>query len=247
MIIIPLGTVSPYCKKRKNCPGFLIKDKDVKILLDCGSGISRLLDFPSDLKNLTVIISHLHKDHYSDLASIAYASFVYNNLGLLKEKIKVYLPNDTSCPDLNYFKNFGNEHFLEFIFYNSSDILNINNIKINFCQNPHSILTNSIKIATEKNSLVYSSDTGFLNNTLVDFANNCNLLICESTFLKEQSNNNKNHLCAEESAIIARKANVKKLLLTHFWPEIKSKVYVKEARKVIRKTFAAKENKKIIL
>ena len=103
MIVIPLGTVSPYCKKDKNCPGFLVKNKNTKILLDCGSGISRLLNFPNDLESLTVIISHLHKDHYSDLFSLGYASFVYKNLGLLSKKIKVYIPNDINCPDLMFF------------------------------------------------------------------------------------------------------------------------------------------------
>lgn len=38
--IMPVGTVSPYCKGKHNCPGFLIKYKDKRILLDCGNGIS---------------------------------------------------------------------------------------------------------------------------------------------------------------------------------------------------------------
>lgn len=247
MIGIPLGTVSPYCKKDKNCPGFLVKDKDSKILLDCGSGISRLLKFPNYLENLTIIISHLHKDHYSDLSSLGYASFVYKNLGLLNKKIKVYIPNDINCPDLMFFKNFGNENFLEFLYYESEDILSINNLTISFCRNPHPILTNSIKITNSKKTLVYSSDTGFINNALTKFSLNCDLLICESTFLKEQSHNNSNHLCAEEAALIAKKANAKKLILTHFWPEISKKHYVKEARKFFKNTYAAKENEKIYL
>ena len=68
-----LGTVSPYCKLDKNCPGFLIKNGEHKILLDCGNGITRLLNLQEDLKNLTIILSHLHKDHYGDILSIAYA------------------------------------------------------------------------------------------------------------------------------------------------------------------------------
>ena len=46
-----------------------------KILLDCGNGITRNLNFPEDLNNLTIIISHLHRDHYSDIFSIAYATY----------------------------------------------------------------------------------------------------------------------------------------------------------------------------
>ena len=55
--IIPLGTVSPYCKDEHNCPGFLVLYKNQKILLDCGNGITRYMDFPSGLENLNVIIT----------------------------------------------------------------------------------------------------------------------------------------------------------------------------------------------
>ena len=50
-----------------NCPGFLITHGESKIMLDCGSGSHSLLNFPNDLNNLSIIISHLHSDHYNDI------------------------------------------------------------------------------------------------------------------------------------------------------------------------------------
>lgn len=50
IIITPLGTVSPYPKKDRNNPGFLIEYKDINILLDCGNGITRMLDLSKHLK-----------------------------------------------------------------------------------------------------------------------------------------------------------------------------------------------------
>ena len=133
MIITPLGTVSPYCKGSKNCPGFLIYSNNQNLLLDCGSGITRLLNMPADLKNLVIIISHLHKDHYSDLSSIGYATYVYKNLGLLKDKVKVYIPKEeVFSQDYEYLMNFREENFLEFITYTHEDILN--KYKYNICQ-----------------------------------------------------------------------------------------------------------------
>ncbi len=79
LIITPLGTVSPMCYKNKNCPGFLIESEDKKILLDCGNGVSRLFDMENDLKDLIIIISHLHKDHYSDLSCFGYESYTEQN------------------------------------------------------------------------------------------------------------------------------------------------------------------------
>ena len=38
------------------------------------------------------MITHYHKDHFSDIGAIQYASYVYHNLELLNKKIKIYLP-----------------------------------------------------------------------------------------------------------------------------------------------------------
>lgn len=267
--VSPLGTVSPYPKDNKNCPGFLIESNNNKILLDCGSGISRLLDMKNDLNNLIIIISHLHKDHYSDLASIAYASYIYHNLGYIDKKINVYIPEgDTykTCEnytdkdgwgasrpitkniiDYEYLMNFGKENYLEFISYNGRQKLTHGNMEITFKCNPHSLVTFSCKITNTENTIVYSADTGFEKNSLVNFSKEADLLICESTYLRGQLKHEDNHLYAYEAATIAKLANVKKLLLTHFWPEINKSKYVDEAKEIFENTEAAIEGKKLIL
>ena len=94
IVITPLGTVSPYPKGNMNCPGYLVEYNNKKTLLDCGNGITRLLRFPEDLQDLSIIITHYHKDHLGDIGAIQYASYVYHNLGMLNEKIKIYLPKN---------------------------------------------------------------------------------------------------------------------------------------------------------
>ena len=236
-----LGSVSPYAKGKNNCPGYLIDKKETKILLDCGSGITRELNLPKDLENLTIIISHLHRDHYADLLTIGYASYVYNKLGLLKEKINVYIPEEDSI-DKTYLDKI-DEHFLNFITYDEKTRLNINGLSISFRQNPHPVTTYSIKIKNEKNTLVYSGDTGYKNNVLEEFAKDADLLICETTFLKSQKGIEDNHLTTHEAGTIADKAKVKKLMITHVWPEIKKIVYLKETKQIFKKTIVAKEGK----
>ena len=49
-----LGSVSPYIKGNDNCPGYLIENENAKVLLDCGSGITREMKLPDDLENLTI-------------------------------------------------------------------------------------------------------------------------------------------------------------------------------------------------
>ena len=245
MLLKVLGTVSPHCHKEKNCPGYLVITEDAKLLLDCGNGITRNLKYPEDIQELTIVISHLHRDHYSDIFSIAYDSYVYHNLGLLTNKIKVYIPNPTSKEELLDFQiltNLGKEQYLEVIPYNPQDKLNIGNTYITFSSNPHSIPSYSMKISEQNTALVYSGDTGYVGNTIETFAAGSNLLICESTFLKNQKKTKDYHLYAHEAAQIAKKAQVNELLLTHFWPDIDKNIYLEEAKPIFPNTKIAIEN-----
>ena len=90
IIITPLGTVSPYPKGKRNNPGFLIEYNNMNILLDCGNGITRLLEFPNCLNNLHVFITHFHLDHFLDLGPLQYSSFCYHNLGIINKPIKYF-------------------------------------------------------------------------------------------------------------------------------------------------------------
>ena len=267
--ITPLGTVSTFCHKDKCLPGFLIKRDNQNILLDCGNGITKHMILPDDLENLTIIISHLHPDHYGELLSIAQSSLVFQRFGYLKEKIKVYIPygdkidvyedyKDTdgwsasrlvtkNLIDYEYLVNLEKHGFIEFVPYTEKDKINLKDLNISFKKNPHQIITYSIKLQTHDNILVYSSDTGYKNNTLEDFSKNADLLICESTFLKGQIKLEDYHLYAHEAGKIASKSNVNKLLLTHFWPTIDKQQYVQEAKEYFENTEAAEEGMRLVL
>lgn len=269
LIITPLGTVSTYCYNGKKCPGFLVQYGENNILLDCGNGISEYLNLPKDLSSLTIIISHLHPDHYGELLSIVQTSYVFYRLGYLNEKIKVYIPEgdkikvienykdtdgwaasrlvEKNLIDFDYLLSLEKESYIQFIPYKQNDKINVDDLQISFAKNPHPLITYSTKIETEGFKLVYSSDTGYKGNCLEEFALNANLLICESTFLRGQIRNGDNHLFAYEAAKIAKKANVDRLLLTHFWPSIDKRNYVDEAREIFLNTEAAQEGKKLIL
>lgn len=259
MEIKVLGSVSPYCKDNHNCPGFLVEQEGQKILLDCGNGITRLMNLPDDLKNLKVIISHLHKDHYDDLPSLQNAAYVYHKLGLLDSKFNIYLPKTILPTDYDP-TNFDETYYDYKLItsskntysniYNYDDHCNIRlpGMKISFVPNYHSIKTYSTKIETPDLKVVYTSDLGYNSaKNLIDFAKNADLLICESTFIRKHQNYNEYHLHAFESANIARYANVKKLLLTHFWPETDKLEYLEEAKSFFENTEVAEEGKILTL
>ncbi len=247
-----LGTISPYSKLEKNCPGFLVNYGDNKILLDCGNGISRLLNLPEDLKNLSIFISHFHKDHYSDLFSLAYASFVYNNLGILKDKIKIYMPKIYEPRDWERSYNEGyydymlikhmKEKYFEINTYDEFKCIELNDLKISFMENKHDYTCYSTKLEDTEAKVIYTSDTGYESaKKLINFASDADLLIAESTFVRSDNQFSENHLHAYQSAEIAKYAKVKKLLLTHFWTERDPLDYLNEAKPIFENTEAAEE------
>ena len=116
-------------------------------------------------------------------------------------------------------------------------------MKIEFSKNPHQVNTYSTKVVDKDKTFVYSGDTGYQGNSLVRLAEEADILLCEATFLRGQTRLSDNHLYAYEAARIAKEANVRKLILTHFFPEIDKEQYVQEARTIFENTDAAEEGK----
>lgn len=238
-----LGTVSPFNATHKtNGPGFLIVDGKNKIMLDCGSGVHRMLDIPSDMENLCVFLSHLHRDHYVDIFALQYASYTMHNLGRLKNPINIFLPERP----ISIFKDILSETaaYANYTVIDENTSVDIGGTTVSFCQTDHPIQTYAIKVKNGEETVVYTSDSSFTaKDRLVQFAQNADLLICESSLLKSYGFPESNpHMTAEQAGIIAKEANVKKLMLTHFWPEEDPNNFLNEAKLIFPNTITAKEH-----
>lgn len=246
-----LGSVSPYCKAGCNCPGYLISRNHNKILLDCGSGIVGQMHMPVDLQDLTIIISHYHKDHFADLFSLGYASYCYHRMGLLNKKIVVYIPEPTlGTSEYDEFLSIlkFKESYFDIKIYNGNTKVKIDDNNISFFEVKHSITSYSCKVENPDFNLVYTGDMGYKNvEKYVDFCKDADCLISEATYLETDNVKDENHLHAFEAANIAKMANVQTLILTHFWPEHNKLEYLNEAIEVFDNTIVAEEGSVISL
>jgi len=89
----------------------------------------------------------------------------------------------------------------------------------------------------------FIADTAYCNNCL-KLAKDSDLLICESTYLNELERKAEEykHLTPKEAATIAKKANVKRLILTHFSQRYKEEDEMKkEAKKIFNSVECAKD------
>ncbi len=229
MILKVLGTESPYCTKQHNCPGFLISDGDTKLMLDAGSGTHRLLNLPEDLKNLTVVLTHLHRDHYNDVFNLQYASYVFNNQKRLEKRIEIRMPanpEDIAKDIINEPNSYANYGYV-----GEDVVLKVGNMIVTFLMTDHPVETYAVKVENKEGTIVYTSDTSFsAKDRIVEFAKGADILICEASLLVAYGFDEYNsHLTAKQAGIIAKEAQVKKLILTHFWPEETKNNYYIEA------------------
>lgn len=238
-----LGTQSPYATENHNCPGFLISEGEDKVMLDCGSGSHRLLNLPEDLKNLHVFISHFHREHYTDLYNLMYASYVFRRQRRLRYPISVHLPMTPSviADDIYNEENEYADYYKILNEFHSG--VSVGNLRVSFGINSHSSESYSFKVEDGKSTVVYTSDISFASKEMiVNFAKDADLLICESSLLEKYGFPEINpHLTAKQAAIIAKEANVKQLMLTHFWPEEDPENYVAEAKTVFENVVDANE------
>lgn len=96
---------------------------------------------------------------------------------------------------------------------------------------------------TEGKKIVFISDTAYCKSA-VDLSKDADLLICESTYLSDLKDKAKDylHLTAEQAGDIAKKADVKKLVLTHFSQRYKDVTEIEdEVKKVFKDSICAKD------
>ncbi len=222
MKITVLGSGSTAPRIKRNMSGYLLEANGKKILFDSGAGtIRQLLKLKVDLLDIDhIFYTHLHNDHINDLPAIIWS----NNYGTYRKKpLNIYGPKGFK----KYFKTLM-EKILnpKKLIYsiNAKEMANNAIIKIPIKKNNYIIIKSikskhtensiSYRIEYKNKSIVYSGDTDY-SNEIIKISKNADLLILECSFPYKF----KGHLTPALCGKIAKKANAKKLVLTHFYPE----------------------------
>ena len=197
-----------------------IETNNCKILLDCGNSAKYILEKLSNLKVNpqeidAIFITHVHSDHVKGLQ-------------VLVKKInpKVYMTKEM-YPYLDYVTNY------EFI---NSDSITLKDIKIEVIKTSHDTESSVGYIINNDNkSIVYLTDTGYINKKYYNILSNRNIYIFESNHDVEMLNNgsypfelrkrilsDKGHLSNYDSAKYLSKfigTNTEKIILAHLSEE----------------------------
>lgn len=179
----------------------LIQTKNTKILIDLGvtksyteEKLKELNVDPNEIK--AVLITHTHTDHIDGLKVFLkkYKPVLYVN------KIIFSLLNE-------YITDF------DYVLYENSTFM-IDDIKVNVIKTSHDVKGSvGFILSSDDKSLVYITDTGYINNKYFDLLRNHNLYILESNhdvkmlmegkypyYLKKRILGDKGHLSNEDCA-----------------------------------------------
>lgn len=227
MKLTVLGCWGPYPRAGGACSGYLIRDAGTSILLEAGSGsLSRLMNYIDFQLLDAVIVTHLHHDHYLDLFPLRHAVEGARRAGSRHAPLKLFIPsnpaNEFSLLD-SYKKAFQviAIESLPVEIIKSGDTsrrMDIGGLPVSFVPTKHSLPGYSVSFG-EKDRLVFSSDTARTDG-LVALAGGASLFLCEASGMDRDVNYLKDiHLTARQAGEVAKAAGVKRLLITHFWPE----------------------------
>ncbi len=224
MKIILLGTGTTLPQVNRNTSGLLIEIDGDCLLFDCGSGILRQIEEAHvDFTQIhNIFISHMHADHVSDLPILLKANLMRKNPNILN----IFGPSTL--------KKQMNAWFTEIYPYLDKilDKIRIEEIiagasietrawKIQFIPVHHGIEAYGFKLISKGKVIVYSGDTAPCEE-LIQAANNADVLIHECSYPSDLGPR-KDHTTPHELGKIAQQAKIKRLVLTHFYPEIQGR------------------------
>lgn len=203
------------------CSGYLVRDGDTTIWMDCGNGsfvnLQRHVD-PADLT--AVVITHEHPDHCVDL----YGLHVVLRYGIERSGVPVYAPAgaDQRLGALVEWGDTFDWHPID-----DGSVASIGEIAVAFSRTDHPPPTYAVDLTGgDGRRLVYTSDTG--PGWSVDaFAAGAHVVLSEASYI-HADRRSPIHLSAREAGTAARAAAAERLVLTHLWPQVDPSTIVEE-------------------
>ena len=233
--ILGSGTCVPSLE-RSSC-SVLLEIDNQKMVIDMGPGtMRRLLRAGTTISQVShIFLSHFHPDHSSELVPFLFASKYPAHA---RRRTPLTIVAGTGFSD--FFSGLGAVYqewidigpdLLKIIELDNTAraIQSFDNFELGSMPVMHRPESLAYRItAPHGGSVVYSGDTDVCDN-LVDIAENAGLFICESAFPDDSKK--EGHLTPSRAGDIASRSNVRKLVLTHFYPECETVDIEKECRK----------------
>ncbi len=224
MRVTTVGTGAAAPSPRRVCAGHLVVAGDVRLLMDCGSGVvHRMAALRLDWSAIThVALTHFDNDHVSDLATLLVA-FRYGQLpprsapctilgppgtAALLDRLAAALWDKLLAP--GYPRVVREVASGERVELDAGVTLEARKV-------PHTDESVGWEVAADGVRLVYTGDTGY-DEGVAEWAAGCDLLLTECSL--PDALGIPSHLTPTQAGRMARLAGARRLVLTHFYPPV---------------------------
>ena len=242
LIILGAGGWCPAFGRQTACA--VLRNGHEAIMIDAGTGVSRLLEHPeylAGIEKLDIVLTHFHLDHIAGLAYLP-------ALGVCDE-MTVWGPGSllyqTATDSL--LARISHEPFHP-VPLDAQDILvrdlpaedfELAGVRVALRrQDRHSAPSLALRFGDE---LAWVTDTAFDPGS-VGFAHGCQLLAHEAWFTSAHPRNPEIHSSAAEAAEVASEAGVERLLLIHLPPFEQSVAELElEAQRIVPQALSARD------
>lgn len=244
MKLIFLGTNGWYSSRTGDTPSILLDTKDHYIVLDAGNGISKLDQYITEDKPISLFISHFHIDHVSGLHTLNKFEFkqgidVYVGEGRKRDfETLVNIPFTVGyIPKPENIYNLKTEIRLHELSEKGENIP----FKASAIPQHHAYGDHGYRFEIDGKIIAYTGDCG-VSDGLNRLAKNADALITECNNKQTPEDDPWGHLDPYLAANVAKEAGVRQLILTHFGPIAYTSKQDREwAKSEARKIFADTE------
>jgi ribonuclease BN (tRNA processing enzyme) len=224
MRLTTLGTGTIALSPSRACAGYLVEAGEVRLLLDCGSGVARrLAELALPWPDVThVALSHFHIDHHGDLPTLLFA-WRYGILPARSAPLTVIGPPGTADLMARLAAAYGSWVLDPGFPVTVTEIApgspvalgpgaSLESFKV-----PHTGESVAYSVTAGTRRLVYTGDTGFAP-ALAEWARGCDVLLCECSLPEAMAI--PEHLTPEQCGALAESAGPGRLVLTHLYPPV---------------------------
>lgn len=190
--------------------GYLVRSATTVVLLDAGPGTFAKLQLLADPASLdAIVISHHHPDHWTDLYGLAvHAGFVSGRNG-----IPVFAPEGLARR-----AHLEDSPALDWHPVTDGDRIGIGDLTCRFHRTEHPGETLAVRVDGLRRSLGYSADSG-PGWALADLGSDLDLVLCEATYTTDHEGT-AGHMSGRQAGEQAKRAEARRLVLTHRWPTV---------------------------
>jgi ribonuclease BN (tRNA processing enzyme) len=194
--------------------GYLLEAGGDRLLLDCGPGVlSRLLVDEAWPQLDAIVLSHLHLDHAGDLVAWLWGSLSGPGRGSTGPEL--WLPSG-GREELNRLASVDTmARVFSLHEYDEDKSFAAGGFALSARRVLH-YGHNAFALRVERDGVVlaYSGDSA-VSDVLVDVARDADLFLCEATLAEPELTEPVGHMTADDALQLARRANARRLLLTH--------------------------------